>query len=119
MDSAPGIPTDMGEYEYTPDPSTQALNVELNSVIQIPYGTPSFNRGSRMATGDEGYRDMGYKMRFVDNQVTSIAYYEAPEPALNSLSYSQQIYNSTLVQKQVNGQLVYSSLRAPAINEGY
>ena len=125
--SAPGIPMEVGGYDTqyhtssdyaSIDPTPQLIDMQ-RSVVEIPYGRPSFERGSRLSPPDYQTQPHPiYSGAMVGNQVHIPIYnYEAPDVPVSQLPYSQQLYNSTLVQATVNGAVVYN-LRAPGINEG-
>jgi hypothetical protein len=117
MQQAPGIPTDIGQYEAQADTNTQALNEELNSFVTVGY-VPILQRGARLATPDIDYGKK-WTQPVVDNQVVHLAYrYESPDVPHTQLPYSQALYNSTVAQKQATS-LLSKSLRSPGINEGY
>lgn len=129
MDSAPGIPTDDDTLPYEIQshsellyaPETVALNQQLNSFVEIPYSNPSIQRGARLAAGiDDTDFNMGYKMHFVDNQVSQLGVtMEAPDVGVTNLPWRESLYKSSMFQEQVPDKLYNSSLRAPAINEGF
>lgn len=121
MYSSPGIPerdnntSSSGPYDN--------LNYTLNSVHEIPYTRPSFNRSVIWTNGDVGLDDrnysVGYKQVFVDNQVYPMLHsFEAPNVPVTQTPYNQSIFNSTQVQPQTSTKFL-QSLRAPGINEGF
>lgn len=104
------------------DPTFQ-LDVSLNSVKEIPYSTPSFNRAVILTNGDVGLPDetysVGYKQKFVDNQVSLLPFHmEAPNVPVTQLPYRESIQNSNIIYENVPNKLLFS-LRAPEINESF
>lgn len=132
MDSAPDLITGVdGEGEWQNNNSlelgdnTAILNQLLNAVTDqeptnrfLQRDPASILQYPDVGLYDSMYYPSTYRMLPVDNQVTQVHHYESPEVPVTNLPFSQALYNSTLVQEQVNGQIVYN-LRAPGINEGY
>jgi len=129
MDSAPSLPTRDILDPMTSNPNSTVqqydiysdqLNTQLNSVI-IQNQNPTFQRAFIMGGGisDTDF-DVGYKMGFVDNQVSvMVSHFEAPDVPVTQLPFSQAIYNSMFATRQVVDNLINPNLRAPSINEGY
>jgi hypothetical protein len=44
--------------------------------------------------------------------------YESPDVPVTHLPYSEQLFNSTLTQATIAGQIVFNALRSPTPNEG-
>jgi hypothetical protein len=130
MFSSPGINTnDANENTVSNtgiqsnDPTAQ-LNIALNSVKQIPYTTPSFNRAVIWTNGDVGLDDrqynVGYKQVPVDNQVAKLfTHFESPELPVTQLPFNESINKSAQkIIDNVPNKMLFS-LRAPDINEGF
>lgn len=117
---SPAIPTSNGEMNQLEDANTVALREQLNSVHEIQYTQPSYNHSYFLSAGiDDRDYNVGYKQVPVGNQVSVLAHhFEAPEVPVTQLSYKESLFNSTLVQKTVNGTPVIA-MRAPGINEGF
>lgn len=130
MFSSPGIdtkeanPTTVQSTGIQSTDPTAQLDVTLNSMKEIPYGTPSYNRAVIWTNGDVGLPDetysVGYKQVPVDNQVQPfLSHLEAPNVPVTQLSYTESIQQSaTQVYESVPNKLLFS-LRAPSINEGF
>ena len=119
--TSPNLPTAY-EPETVYDPNTVALRGWMDAVYPYPPTTPPvyhiYNGQYDTGVGDDQY-NVGYKQLPVANEfIPTLMSYEAPDVPVTHLPFKQQLYNTTLVQRTVDHQVVYS-LRAPGINEGY
>lgn len=121
---APGIPTqDMPDgWNYVADARTVALRDALNAEQPYPPTiAPTFYQAVRTTgpgIGDAQY-NVGWHQLPVPAGIKHISHFESPNVPVTNLPFRENLYNSTLVQKTVNHQIVYSAYRAPAINEGF
>ncbi len=122
--SSPGIPTFYQPQGYNPqyDSDTVDLQDRLNAVTPyqptMPPAFPRYIRSTGPGVGDENY-NVGYKMLPVPSGIVNERSYESPDVPFTHLSFSQSLYDSTLPRQQVSKRTVYTSLRAPGINEGF
>ncbi len=124
---APGIPTQDNQDGYNPryDGHTTSLRQQLDAEVPYqPTTAPTFPRWVRSygpGVGDENY-NVGWHHVPVPSGIiveAAVGRYESPDVPVTHLPFKQALYNTTLAQRQISGHIVYSSLRAPGINEGY
>jgi hypothetical protein len=123
---APGIPIywgtgEMVEYEPTYDAATVAMRDSLNAVTYYqPTMPPAFQTWVRTygPTNDESV-NVGFHQADVNPIIQPTLYrYEAPDVPVRHLPYQELLFNSTLVQETVAGNVIFNALRSPTPNEG-
>ena len=124
---SPGIPIYWGsgetvEYETTYDPNTVAMRDSLNAVTYFeptfPPAFPIWVRSYGPGIGDDQY-NVGFHQADVNPYIQPmLVRYEAPNVPVTHLPYMEQLFNSTLTQATIAGQVVFNALRSPTPNEG-
>ena len=123
---SPGIPIYWGsgetvEYETTYDPNTVALRDQMNAITYYePTFPPAFPIWVRTygPTNDESV-NVGFHQADVPSMIEPmLVRHEAPDVPVTHLPYREQLFNSTLTQATIAGQVVFNALRSPTPNEG-
>lgn len=126
--NSPGIPTQDNQDGYNPmyDNITVQLRDNLNAQYEyvptmLAPTFPAYIRSTGPGVGDENY-NVGWKQVPVASGIipeAEVGRYESPDLPVSHTPFSQAIYDSTLAKRQIGGQIIYSAMRSPGINEGF